>query len=171
MAKNQRNQPLNHRQKNSNVGFAAKDITARGITMTVYNTNDIILSRLDRVKNNGNNKWIARCPAHDDRNPSLSIKYDGNKILLYCFAGCTTNDVLASIGLTFKDLFAETLSPDVAREYKSKKLNKLISDETTVLLVARGSIDNGFFLSATDMERIVLANHRIATAKEQRNGI
>jgi hypothetical protein len=139
--------------------------------MSVYNTHDLILSRLERVKNSGNNKWIACCPAHDDRNPSLCIKDDGGMFLLHCFAGCKTDDVLAAIGLTFIDLFPETLSPDVALEYKSKKLSTIISDEKMILLVARGSLDNGFDLSAADMERIALANQRIAAAKEQINGI
>lgn len=42
--------------------------------------------------------WMARCPAHDDRSPSLSIS-EGNdgQLLLRCFAGCDFLDVLSSI--------------------------------------------------------------------------
>ena len=33
-----------------------------------------ILDRLDGVRPTGDGRWIARCPAHDDRSPSLSIR-------------------------------------------------------------------------------------------------
>lgn len=55
----------------------------------------------------GGHRWVAKCPAHKDRSASLSIREgrDG-RILLHCFAGCATADVLASAVLTLRDLFA-----------------------------------------------------------------
>jgi hypothetical protein len=52
--------------------------------------------------------WIARCPAHNDRVPSLSIGEgrDG-RTLIHCFAKCATETVLAALGLRAHDLFAE----------------------------------------------------------------
>lgn len=49
--------------------------------------------------------WIARCPAHDDRQPSLSIRAgrDG-RVLICCFAGCATDSVLAAAGLGWRDV-------------------------------------------------------------------
>lgn len=41
--------------------------------------------------------WIGRCPAHDDRNPSLSITDGPEKVLLHCHAGCTQSAVIASL--------------------------------------------------------------------------
>jgi DNA primase len=41
--------------------------------------------------------WIARCPAHDDHNPSLSIREDGGKVLLHCHAGCEQRDVIEAL--------------------------------------------------------------------------
>lgn len=42
--------------------------------------------------------WSARCPAHDDRNPSLSIRDSANGgVLVKCFAGCSKNEVIASL--------------------------------------------------------------------------
>jgi putative DNA primase/helicase len=38
--------------------------------------------------------WMARCPAHDDRNPSLSIREADGKVLLHCHAGCQQRDVI-----------------------------------------------------------------------------
>ena len=47
----------------------------------------------------------ARCPAHDDRSPSLSLKVgDGGKLLLKCFAGCEYSAIKAALeerGLVF----------------------------------------------------------------------
>jgi hypothetical protein len=50
--------------------------------------------------------WAARCPAHPDRNPSLSVSESAvGNVLLYCHAGCTTTDVAAQLGLRMADLF------------------------------------------------------------------
>ncbi len=67
---------------------------------------DNLLSRLDRVKLTGNQRWLARCPAHGDKNPSLSLREttDG-RILLHCFSGCIPSEILYSVGLKLGDLF------------------------------------------------------------------
>jgi len=49
----------------------------------------------------------AQCPAHEDRNPSLSITKGTGRVLAYCHAGCDTNDVLAELGLSPADMFDE----------------------------------------------------------------
>jgi putative DNA primase/helicase len=42
--------------------------------------------------------WMAKCPAHEDRNPSLSISLgDHRKVLLHCFAGCAQCDVISAL--------------------------------------------------------------------------
>jgi len=67
---------------------------------------DAILERLEAVRPAGPGRWTARCPAHDDRRPSLSVAVgrDG-RTLLYCHAGCTLAEVLAALGLRVRDLF------------------------------------------------------------------
>lgn len=47
---------------------------------------------------------MARCVAHEDRAPSLSIRERDGKVLVHCFSGCETKDVLAALNLTWKDL-------------------------------------------------------------------
>ena len=71
---------------------------------------DALLDRLDGVKQTAPNRWIARCPAHDDHSPSLSIRElaDG-RILIHCFPGCDPSDVLAAVGLQMTALFPEPL--------------------------------------------------------------
>ena len=42
--------------------------------------------------------WMARCPAHEDREPSLSIRGgDDGRVLVYCHAGCEQAQVIASL--------------------------------------------------------------------------
>src|SRR5262245_24083093 len=56
--------------------------------------------------------YIAKCPAHDDHTPSLSINEGSDgRALLKCLAGCTLDAVLSAIGLTKKDLFPLCASP------------------------------------------------------------
>jgi hypothetical protein len=65
---------------------------------------DLVLSRLE-AKPSGTG-WVARCPAHDDSTPSLSIAegIDG-RTLLWCFAGCALEAIADALGLTVADLF------------------------------------------------------------------
>jgi 5S rRNA maturation endonuclease (ribonuclease M5) len=51
------------------------------------------------------NRTMAQCPAHADRNPSLSLTGIEGQVLVHCFAGCRTDDVLAALGMTTPDLF------------------------------------------------------------------
>jgi len=55
-----------------------------------------------------NGYYMARCPAHEDLNPSLSItEGDDGQVLVHCFAGCKITEIVAAIGLEEKDLFAD----------------------------------------------------------------
>jgi AAA domain len=83
-----------------------------------------ILPRLQAVKKSGDG-WTARCPAHDDKDPSLSIALgtDG-RILLHCHAnaGCTPETICAKLDLTLADLFP----PKDARNGHAAKVPQLI---------------------------------------------
>ena len=60
---------------------------------------ETVLSRLDGPRPSGRG-WIARCPAHSDRQPSLKVdKGAHDRVLLYCFAGCAYRDVVRALGL------------------------------------------------------------------------
>jgi hypothetical protein len=53
--------------------------------------------------------WSACCPAHDDRNPSLSISAGSDgRALLKCHAGCTVDAVCGALGLKQSDLFEKS---------------------------------------------------------------
>lgn len=70
-----------------------------------------LLSRLDGVRSRGAGKWSARCPAHQDKSPSLSVR-EGNKgLLLKCWVGCELTAIMGKLGLELTDLFYDSL-PD-----------------------------------------------------------
>jgi hypothetical protein len=80
---------------------------------------EVFLGRLKGVRRSGDG-WIARCPAHGDRNPSLSICERDQKILLYCHAGCSVEAVCAAMRIRVSDLFAaprdfRNSEPDIVR--------------------------------------------------------
>ena len=68
-------------------------------------TTEEILARLEGVRKSGNG-WTARCPAHDDEHSSLSVaRGRSGDPVLKCHAGCSTESVVAALGLVMSDLF------------------------------------------------------------------
>ena len=68
-----------------------------------------ILGRLQQVKPNGENKWTAQCPAHDDHTHSFSVSFGESDIInLRCQAGCTFPKILMSLNLKGSDLYLDT---------------------------------------------------------------
>lgn len=66
-----------------------------------------ILARLKGSRKSGRGH-VACCPAHDDRDPSLSISVvEDGRILVHCFAGCTPDAVCAALGVSLQDLSPE----------------------------------------------------------------
>ena len=67
-----------------------------------------LLDRLDGVKRVGVDRWLARCPAHNDMRPSTAVReLDDGRVLVHDFAGCSVEDVLVAVGLSFDALFPE----------------------------------------------------------------
>lgn len=62
--------------------------------------------------------YNVQCPAHEDRQASLSISQRDDKILLHCHAGCATKDILAKLNLTLKDLFAPAERERITETYQ-----------------------------------------------------
>jgi len=68
------------------------------------------VAQLDGVKRSGRGV-IARCPAHDNPNPSLSVTDGERGVLVRCWAGCTTAEIIAAMGLKLCDLFYDAGLP------------------------------------------------------------
>ncbi len=79
---------------------------------------------LDGIRPNGSG-WKARCPAHDDREASLSIhEGDDGRILLKCFAACETPDIVDALGLTMADLYPER--PESSNGHRPQQPRRII---------------------------------------------
>lgn len=125
-----------------------------------------VLSRLENVREMGSpGKWMVRCPAHDDKTPSLSISLRGESIALYCHAGCSTEDVLDSIGLMFSDLYGkEAANYQAAIANKGKKSTRHLKPfdiDLMVLKLAEADLEVGRTLSIEDQARVALAKERL----------
>jgi hypothetical protein len=60
-------------------------------------------------------RWLAKCPAHADRAPSLSISEGrGGRVLLHCHAGCSLPAILQAARLSMKQLFPRGPAPQPA---------------------------------------------------------
>lgn len=66
--------------------------------------------------------WMARCPAHDDRNPSLSIREVAGKVLVCCHAGCAQAQVIAA--LRERGLWAENRSGSLSRFARRTRIGR-----------------------------------------------
>ena len=67
------------------------------MTSVVNTTLSSIANGLNKVRWCGISKFTACCPAHDDRNPSMSVSDVGGKILVKCFAGCSQEEVIGAL--------------------------------------------------------------------------
>ena len=91
------------------------------------------LNRLQKVKQVGNDKYIALCPVHDDNNPSMTIKIVDDKILAYCFAcGAKAPAIAEAVGLKTSDLFSGDTPFAPNRDYKLMQKKGL--DDTFLLI-------------------------------------
>jgi hypothetical protein len=132
----------------------------RGDEMSIQ----LLLSRLEGVRNTGADRWIARCPAHDDKSPSLSLAVgDNGTPLLNCFAGCDPLSVLESVGITWADLLGEGLPH--TQSQKKRVLSccdalRILSLESNVLLFAASDLLAGRS-SGLLLDRVQLSCDRI----------
>lgn len=69
-----------------------------------------LLGRLTGVRSRGPSRWSARCPAHADKSPSLSIREDNTRVLIRCFSGCSAQEIVSSLGLRLRNLFTDAPS-------------------------------------------------------------
>jgi hypothetical protein len=135
----------------------------------------ILLSRLDGVRQTHRDRWIALCPAHDDRSPSLSLReLDDGRLLIKCFAQCSPAAVVHAIGLELAHLFpprpTEHYRGRVARSQRpyltSRELRALLQHYATVVLLAAEDMAAGRVLSSEDLETLRAATVRIRRVLE-----
>ena len=136
-------------------------------------TIDTILSRLDGVKQTGHGKFVAHCPAHDDRSPSLAISEgDNDTVLLHCFTGCETEDVLSAVGLTFSDLYPERICAEhhgrpKRTSFDARQVLATLDHESLVVALIGADFIKRNSLDEPTWQRLATAVNRINSARAQ----
>ena len=93
--------------------------------MTDHEVFDKILSHF-QIVNRYQDKAQAKCPAHDDRQASLTITKGRKCVVFKCHAGCDTADVLRAAGLEIKDTFFDNSNSEKWRAYVEGREQKKI---------------------------------------------
>jgi hypothetical protein len=131
---------------------------------------DTMLSRLEGVKHTGNGTWLAKCPAHPDKNPSLSLRDADDKVLIHCHAGCSVHEVVASVGLELSDLFPAPpadpayIGKPERRPFPAANILRAIAFEALVVGCAASAMLAGEPFTQIDRDRLMLAVRRIQSA-------
>lgn len=135
-----------------------------------------VLDACDGVRKSGGG-WIAKCPSHEDKRPSLSIaEGDNGTVLLHCYAGCEVHSIAAGMGLEVSDLFVKNAQP-LSRAQRTElrqrqKINQwaavlpVLQFEALVILCGAQDVAAGKALSEADRARYAAAVGRITQAKE-----
>ena len=123
---------------------------------------DSLLVRLDGVKRTGQGKWVALCPAHGDRHPSLAVREtDDGVLLIHCFGGCDTEAVLGALGLDLSDLFppkgSDSRKPD-RRPFNASDLLHLAAWESLIAALVTSDIAQG---KTADRDRLLVSAARL----------
>lgn len=129
-----------------------------------------ILDRLTKVRALGNGRWVAACPAHPDRSPSLRVteKEDG-RVLIKDFGGCDIEAVMGALGLGMSDLFERPLgvmltpAPD---RLSATEAVIVIDHEVLVSVIILDEVLHRCAVSPAQIKRLSQASARIGTARD-----
>lgn len=96
------------------------------------------LATLLHAKKVTRGKWVARCPSHSDRKPSLSIA-DGKKaVVIKCMsAGCETREILKALGLTWSDLFytSRKMTPELRSRLNDEDVREKLERQLGLVIM------------------------------------
>ena len=124
---------------------------------------ELLLERLASVKQTRPDRWQARCPAHDDRSPSLSVaELPDQTLLVRCWAGCSVNEIVGAVGLQLKDLFPSRFDPQASTRgkpprYSASEVLKTALFEAQVLALGYRTLERAKTLPLKDSGRAELA--------------
>jgi hypothetical protein len=134
---------------------------------------DVLLSRLDSVRSAGPSRWMARCPSHQDKRASLSIREtDDGTVLINDFGGCGATDVLAAVGLEFGALFPAQVRHRTAIRnpvFKSEVFD-LIRFERSIVHLIGCDMRKGKQISEQDYQRLGESLAKLERIKEAAYG-
>ena len=127
-----------------------------------------LLQHLEKVKSTKFGSWLACCPAHDDKTPSLSIReLDDGRILVKCWSGCSVEEILSSVALTFEALYPEKgihHGKPERRPFPAADILRALIPEIWINYLCAQATLKGEILLEVDRERLLLAASRFQAA-------
>ncbi|MBU6994035.1 hypothetical protein [Ferrovum myxofaciens] len=154
---------MNHQKANA-TGAGGEGGTTQNTPRSYHNPAANFVERLQKVRRTGPGKWLACCPAHDDRSPSLAIREaDDGRILVHCFSGCSVQEIVGALGLELSDLFPprDINHKPEARPFPAADILKAIAFEATVAGLAIGHFLDGKPFGQPERDRLLVAVNRI----------
>jgi hypothetical protein len=135
---------------------------------------EAFLARCNKVKTTGPGTWLACCPAHDDKRPSMTVReLDDGRVLVHCFSGCHVEDILRAVALDFDALFPDKPqdhSRPVRRPFPAADVLEALAHELTVAALIIGDAWRARAVPEEDYARLLVAQRRIEAARELTNG-
>lgn len=140
----------------------------------------VILNALQKVKRTGQGRYVALCPVHDDRKPSMAItETTEGGVLIHCFAcGANGAEVCNALGIDQSELFPPRLDNDYKNVRKKppllftdRQLLECIEFETLIVALCAKEIAQGKQLSQSDAKRVETAYKRITAAVNYQKNI
>lgn len=123
-----------------------------------------ILERLDGVRRHGKDKYMACCPVHQDKSPSMMVTDKGDKITMYCFScGAKGPEIIKAIGLPTSVIFKDSGTFDK----QSYILSKTETEDKMMIAVYDNAVNRGEVISHDDFRRYRLAKSREELRSEQ----
>lgn len=133
-----------------------------------------LLQRLEHVRQEAKG-WRARCPACGGMSRKLSIAESDTRVLVHCFAGCRSDDVLAAVGLRWADLYPPCHWPQnreererarrAIRDVGTMSAAEVLAFEGAVIEAAGRQLQGWQVLSSDDDKRLSEAVERVISAR------
>jgi hypothetical protein len=131
---------------------------------------ETLINQLAQVKRTGKGRYIACCPAHGDKHPSLAIREtDDGVVLLHCFAGCDIASVIGALGMDLSDLYPKNTalnSKQEKRPFNASHLLILAAWESLLASIIACDISKG---KLKDKDRLLVAAGRLQEIAEVAN--
>ena len=127
-----------------------------------------VLSRIGNPIQRRDGQWSARCPAHEDKNPSLSVcETDEGAVLVHCFAGCSYQRIFACLDLDISEAFPPRNKSgkeprQTPRLIAPSQALEILDTEANFVAVCANNLANGLTLNEADLERLNKSSGRIA---------
>ncbi len=154
-------------QKGNAHGEVGAQGTSRNTTQSYHNITSNFLDHLQKVRRTGPGRWVACCPAHDDKSPSLAIREaEDGRLLVHCFSGCSVQEVVTALGLELSDLFpprSENHRPE-ARPFPAMDVLKACAFEVSVAVCAIAMFLDGRPFGQDEYDRLAVACGRLQNA-------